>query len=220
MFSISIEQCLKELCPKLVLGTIFCEVSNTKFNKDLWNEIEDVCDEIRQTLKMEDVRCRPAISAIREAYKRTGKEPNRYRPAGEALTRRVLQGKNLFQINTLVDITNLISLKFGYSIGGFDADKVVGAVRVGIGKVGEDYNAIGRGKLNVAGMPILRDDIGGIGTPTSDENRTALTIETDRFYMNINAYMGREGLDEVMEYSIDILKKYVDARNFETRVVS
>ena len=39
---------------------------------------------------------------------------------------------------------------------------------LGIGKSGEPYEGIGRGELNIEGMPVYRDAMGGIGTPTSD----------------------------------------------------
>lgn len=54
----------------------------------------------------------------------------------------MLQGKELYQINTLVDLINLASIAYGYSIGGFDAGKFVGdKLTLGIGKEGEPYEA-------------------------------------------------------------------------------
>ena len=85
----------------------------------------------------------------------------------------MLQGKELYQIDTLVDLVNLASIAFGYSIGGFDADKFVGdTLTLGIGREGEPYEGIGRGMLNIAGLPVYRDAQGGVGTPTSDNERT------------------------------------------------
>ena len=65
-----------------------------------------------------------------QAYKRLGKDPNRYRPSAEALRRRILRGLPLYKIDTLVDIVNLVSIRSGYSIGGFDADKIVGGLEL------------------------------------------------------------------------------------------
>lgn len=72
---------------------------------------------------MEDIKHQPVIFATREAYKRCGKDPGRYRPSAEALRRRLMRGIPLYQIDTLVDLINLVSLRTGHSIGGFDADK-------------------------------------------------------------------------------------------------
>ena len=107
---------------------------------------------------MEDIKLQPAIAATREAYKRCGKDPGRYRPSAEALRRRLMRGIPLYQIDTLVDLINLVSLRTGYSIGGFDADKIQGkTLELGIGKSGEPFEGIGRGILNIEGLPVYRD---------------------------------------------------------------
>ena len=70
-------------------------------------------------------------------------------------------------------------MKYGYSIGAFDADKFVGDIlTLGIGREGEPYEGIGRGMINIAGLPVYRDAIGGVGTPTSDNERTKVSLET------------------------------------------
>lgn len=46
-----------------------------------------------------------------------------------------MRGIALYQIDTLVDLINLVSLRTGHSIGGFDADKIAGTnLELGIGK--------------------------------------------------------------------------------------
>lgn len=92
----------------------------------------------------------------RQAYKRLGKDPNRYRPSSEALRRRILRELPLYKVDTLVDLINLVSIRSGYSIGGFDADKIAGGSLVlGVGREGEIYHGIGRGELNIAGLACL-----------------------------------------------------------------
>ena len=105
----------------------------------------------------------------------------------------MLQGKELYQIDTLVDLVNLASIAYGYSIGGFDADKFVGdTLTLGVGREGEPYEGIGRGMLNIAGLPVYRDAQGGVGTPNSDNERTKMTIETTHLVVLINGYDGNE----------------------------
>ena len=142
-----------------------------------------------------------------------GKDPNRYRPSAEALRRRILRDLPLYRIDTLVDLINLVSIRSGYSIGGFDADKIEGDLTLGVGREGELYQGIGRGVLNIAGLPVYRDQIGGIGTPTSDEERTKISMETTSLLMIINGYSGSEGLSEAGEYAIDLLRRYASAEN-------
>jgi len=216
---VEIDGVLKNVCPDLVYGCIQCSVTNTLLDAELWDEIRRVEITLKEKETVEMVKRHPAISSTREAYKETGKDPNRYRSAGEQLRRRILQGKSLFQINTLVDLVNLLSLETGFSIGGFDASLIRWPVRGGIGNADEEYFGIGRGKINVAGMPIIRDKKGGIGTPTSDEVRTALSLETKSFFMLVNSYLGEDPACLALNRAEELLVKYVNAEDFERKIV-
>lgn len=219
MISISINPLIYNACPQFVSAQLECSVKNSEFNKDLWTDIEIFIKEFRQKSKIKDINKFPPILATRNTYKKLGKDPNRYRPAGEALRRRVIKGAELYKINTLVDAINLISLKTGYSIGGFDANLVQGSLELGVGQKDEQFEAIARGFLNIEGLPVYRDSVGGIGTPTSDEERTKIGLETKRLLMLMNAYSGKEGLEEAIEYAIQILKKYAGAEDIEVRII-
>ena len=158
----------------------------------------------------ESLKDMPSIAATRRVYKACGKDPSRYRPASEALIRRMLQGKELYQRDTLVDLVNLASIAYGYSIGGFDADRFVGdTLTLGIGREGEPYEGIGRGMINIHGLPVYRDAKGGVGTPTSDHERTKMTIDTRHLVVLINGYDGQE--ERVLQnarFIQELLKKY------------
>jgi DNA/RNA-binding domain of Phe-tRNA-synthetase-like protein len=122
----------------------------------------------------------------------------------------VLQGKELYQRDTLVDLINLASIAFGYSIGGFDADKFVGdTLTLGIGREGEPYEGIGRGLINIHGLPVYRDAQGGVGTPTSDNERTKMMLATTHLLVLINGYDGDERrVCQNAEYIQELLRKY------------
>ena len=119
-------------------------------------------------------------------------------------------GKSLYQIDTLVDLINLASIAYGYSIGGFDADKFDGEMlTLGIGRSGEPYEGIGRGMINIEGLPVYRDATGGVGTPTSDNERTKLTLQTKHLVVLINSYDGNENnVQANAEYIQELLRKY------------
>lgn len=211
---------LLEKCPEMVLATVCCSVINSDYSEGLWSEIGIASKQIVSTFTTATVKQQPVIYATRQLYKRTGKDPNRYRPSAEALLRRLVRGIELYQINTLVDLINLLSLTSGYSIGGFDADYVSGAIRAGIGAADESFEGIGRGILNVEGLPILRDEKGPIGTPTSDEMRTRIRPETKRIYLNINGYLGESAVLPAVEEAIRLLKTYAAATDVEWEIVS
>ncbi len=180
-------------CPAFVGACLVAKVVNSPFDAHLWEKIETTQAQLRQALTTESLKQQPSIAATRQVYKTLGKDPSRYRPASESLIRRLLQGKNLYQANTLVDLINLASIVHGYSIGGFDTSKIAGSMlKLGVGKVGEPYEGIGRGMLNIEGLPVYRDEQGGIGTPTSDNERTKLTLETSQLLVLINGYDGNE----------------------------
>lgn len=201
---------IENVCPCFVGACIEANVQNSKYNKQLWDEIEAMGEKFRNTLTTETLKDIPAISATRRVYRACGKDPSRYRPASEALIRRQLKGKDLYQIDTLVDLINLASIAYGYSIGGFDADKFVGdTLKLGVGREGEPYEGIGRGMINIAGLPVYRDAKGGVGTPTSDNERTKIDIDTTHLVVLINGYDGDEAnVCSNAEYIQNLLKKY------------
>ena len=213
MIEISISEELKSCCPNFKGAAVLAEISNTKHDEALWEEIEKLSAEIKSTLEIADIRHDINIAATREAYKTFGKDPNRYRPSAEALKRRILRDLPLYQIDTAVDLINLVSIKTGYSIGGFDFDKIEGtSLELGVGKANEKFEAIGRGLLNIEGLPVYRDEIGGIGTPTSDEERTKLSLATKKVLILINGYSGENGLKEASDYTIQLLEKHIEGK--------
>lgn len=207
---IIVSQEIEQVCPDFVGACVDAMVVNTPHHDDLWKEIEALCNKFRSELTTESLKEIPSIAATRRVYKACGKDPSRYRPASEALIRRVLQGKELYRLNTLVDLVNLASIAYGYSIGGFDADKFEGdTLTLGIGREGEPYEGIGRGMLNIQGLPVYRDAKGGVGTPTSDNERTKMTEETRHLVVLINGYDGNEQrVRENAEYIQTLLRKY------------
>ena len=204
---------IEQICPEFVGACLEAEVVNTPYNADLWSEIEALGEKYRATLTTESLKELTSISATRQVYRAFGKDPSRYRPASEALIRRVLQGKELYQRDTLVDLVNLASIAFGYSIGGFDADKFVGdTLTLGIGREGEPYEGIGRGPINIHGLPVYRDAIGGVGTPTSDNERTKMSLDTRHLLVLINGYDGNEQrVCANAEYLQTLLQKYAQS---------
>ena len=201
---------IEQACPHFVGACVEAQVVNSPYCAELWQEIARQCEHFRQTLTTESLKEITSIAATRQVYKACGKDPSRYRPASEALIRRVLQGKALYQRDTLVDLVNLASIVFGYSIGGFDADRFVGdTLTLGIGREGEPYEGIGRGMINIQGLPVYRDAEGGVGTPTSDHERTKITMDTQHLLCIVNGYDGnRQQTMECARFIQTLLQKY------------
>ena len=191
--NIIVSQEIEQVCPRFVGAAVEAQVVNSEYCAALWDEIHEWEERFRRELTTESLKELSGIAATRAVYKKCGKDPSRYRPASEQLIRRMLQGKELYQIDTLVDLVNLASIAFGYSIGGFDADKIVGdTLTLGVGREGEPYEGIGRGMINIEGLPVYRDSEGGVGTPTSDNERTKIDGNTTHLLTLINGYDGNE----------------------------
>ena len=220
MHKLTVSEKLWNLCPDMQLLCIECNVEVAKLNDDLWPVIDRRCSDLSVVLKTEDIKAHPAIAAARQAYKACGKDPARYRLSAEALLRRVVSGKKLYQINCVVDLLNLVSITTGFSIGGYDAEKIEGTVEMGIGKADELYKGLGRGELNIEGLPVFRDSKGAFGSSTSDSERTGVTGSTKRFLMIIVSYGGREGLEEAGEMAVECLKQYAAGDQFKMDLIS
>lgn len=217
---IIIDNRIKDVCPELKIGVIRAKVTNCETSAELWDEIEKAAAEIVDKYELLEINKRPAVAQTRVLYRALGKDPNRYRVASEALCRRVIRGLGLYRIDTLVDLINLVSMKTGYAISGLDGEKLVGdTLTMGVGEEGEEYHGIGRGQLNIAGMPVYRDAVGGVATPTSDEERTKITIDTCTLQMNINGFGPEMPMDEAVAWSVELLRKYAGATDVETMIV-
>ena len=196
------------------------KVKNFPTSSELWLEIENEVSSIRLKYDTNTIKERSGIVATRNAYKATGKDPSRYRPSNEQLARRVIQGKELYSVDSLVDIGNLVSLRCGYSIGVLDYQKIVGDVVLGIGHHEEPYEGIGRGVLNIEGLPVYRDKLGGIATPTSDSVRTKISADTSNICVFFNGYDGNEeNIVSAVEFMQSLLEKYADGREFSSTIV-
>ncbi|MGM9852676.1 MAG: phenylalanine--tRNA ligase beta subunit-related protein [Muribaculaceae bacterium] len=132
----------------------------------------------------------------------------------------MVKGMELYRTSAVIDLINLLSVACGHSIGGFDADRIDGdTVTLGIGREGEPYEAIGRGPLNIAGMPVWRDNTGGIGTPTSDNDRTKLSPGTRHLLMIVNMYGSEMPVPDIEFLATRLLTTYANATNIKIKNV-
>jgi len=176
--------------------------------------------------RLEETRAQdlPAVAAARRAYKALGKDPARYRPAAEALLRRIAQKKGLYRVGPLVDAGNLVSLMTGFSIGTYDRDRLAPPVIFRRGQAGESYEGIGRGLLNLEGLPVFADAEGPFGSPTSDSARTGVAAATRRFLMVLIGFASQDGegalVEEAdLERAASLLARHAVAEGLEARLV-
>ena len=217
---ITIQHEVKELFPDICVGLLTGSVINTDKDDALWRVINLESENLKSIHTIESLREIPGIKMGKSAYRLLGKDPNRYRISAEALLRRIVKGNRLHQIHTLVDLLNLVSIRTGLTIGGFDKQKISGRLSLGIGHENEEFEAIGRGELNIHRLPVYRDEIGAIGSPTSDCVRTMMMPETTEFLMIITGFYGPSGIGDCIIMLQELASKYISGKNFVTKIVS
>jgi DNA/RNA-binding domain of Phe-tRNA-synthetase-like protein len=130
------------------------------------------------------------LAPARRLYRAFGIDPTSTRPSSEALLRRILQGKPFPAVSSAVEVCNLCSVSFLLPIGLYDAANIRGAVTLRRGETGESYPGIRKDAVNVSGRPVLVDEEGPFGNPTSDSARTCVTAQTTSLFMVVFAPAG------------------------------
>ena len=217
MISLTISPDLKAKIPAVAVGWVTAVVSVADHDSDLWNEVETAADRFRG-MTMEEARKSPPIKALRDAYKTLGNDPTRYRGSNEALVRRIAQGKDLYRVNTVVDINNLVTLETLYSAGTFDLNHLQPPITFRIGQPGECYSGIGRGEIKLEGLPVFADSAGPVGSTTSDSEQAMVRLETTGILMVIISFDGPGRLDESVQRASRLLERYARASGVETGV--
>jgi len=114
------------------------------------------------------------VPHARRFFHSIGIDPTKRRPSSEALLNRALKGKELYSVNSLVDVGNWCSLDFLLPICVYDLDKIKGNVTIRLGKEGESYPGLNHNNINLAGRYCIADETGPFGSPIPDSERTAV----------------------------------------------
>ena len=174
------------------IASIEAKVKTKESDKELLELINKKCEEIKENIKFDEV---------------------------ESLVKRVVKGNDLYIVNNIVDINNLISLHTCYSVGTYDLDKVKGSITFTVGEENERYDGIGRGSINLENLPVFEDEDGKFGSTTSDSIKSMITNDTTHILMNIIAFEEDENLERYIEYSKQLLERFADATIIDTKII-
>ena len=211
---------LKAKCPRTALGCVTARVVAGESPAALLQEMKARETEIQKLPFPRGVLASPEVEATRAAYKALGKDPARYRGSAEALLRRVVAGKGLPQINSVVDVINLVSVESRLPVGLYDLGHVAGDIVFRAGRAGETYKGIGKYDLNLEGLPLFADDAGPHGSATSDSERTMVTAATKQVLAVIVSFGGAENLGRWTLRLEALLKEYASGAETATNIVS
>lgn len=142
-----------------------------------------------------------------------------YKGSNEALLKRVLSSKGLYQINTVVDTNNYVSIESLRSVGSYDLSQLAGDITFRKGLPNEKYTGTTNRSLFLKNLPVLCDENGPFGSPTSDSNRALINETTTDVLTVIYSFDGPSFLEEQLLKVKDLLKTYAAGETFSMFIV-
>lgn len=220
MKHLTIDKAMKDVWPDTRVGCLQYQVKVEKKNEELWKYLKkDIFKKTRDDIFDYGINDIPNVKESRAAYKAFGKDPSRYRVSSEALIRRIGQGKGLYEVNTVVDVNNLISIESGFSVGSYDTAQIADELVFRVGKEGETYKGIGKDEIKIDALPVLADEQGAIGSSTSDSERAMITENATEVLTLVYSFSGNDDLEKALDYGKKYLEKYAGAQNVESWIV-
>ena len=106
----------------------------------------------------------PSLAAWRTVFRSFGVDPTQYRSAAEALLRRLTKKGDIPSINLLVDIGNLVSIRYGLPVAVVDRRAIVGSITVHFADGSEVFKNLNQSEVDhpVAGEVIFSDEQGNV----------------------------------------------------------
>ncbi len=150
-------------------------------NAELERQRREVVQQVKARYDLESLKDVPAFRAYRDFFWRVRIDPTKNRPAAEALIRRILRGRSLPRINTLVDAYNMASITTEVALAAFDSDKLVGSLRMRAADAGDEFIGIGMtAPMRLQGGEIVVTDAEKLVAiyPHRDAESTKITATT------------------------------------------
>ena len=212
--SLKINSKLKTRFPDLTAKVLFVnDVKIQKRDAELEKFKIEVMGQVRNEYDLESVKDQPIFRAYRDFFWRVGVDPTKNRPAAEALIRRILGGRTIPCINTLVDAYNLASIKSRIALATFDADKLEGDLFMRFAEEGEQFVGIGMEKPLIlkGGEIVVSDDEKLVAVyPYRDADNTKVTQETENVTIVVCGAPGinEEELEKASHVALDYITRF------------
>jgi DNA/RNA-binding domain of Phe-tRNA-synthetase-like protein len=128
------------------------------------------------------IAAHPQVAAMRKLFRAVGCDPTRYRPASEALLRRLVKGAEIPPIHPLVDVNNCLSASLAVPCCVMKEGSLGTSLVFRPGAAGESYESL-RGPFNAEAKPLLVDEIGPIDTPITGSERVMVQPESEKAWL-------------------------------------
>ena len=221
----SISSAVKSDFPGILYAyTIVKDVDIAKSNPELEALKKKVTTDF-EDMKLEDIDSISPISSYRELFTATGTDLHSKRPSPDALLRRIVQGKGLYNVNTAVDAYNLAVLETSVGLGGFDFDKIAEPVTLRYSQAGEKMRLLGDDKVTTlrdkqivysdANQPITVD------MNYRDIDETKITLKTKNIILFADGAPGisENEVVEALEKGMDYIKNFCGGKSSEIVVI-
>ncbi|MBR5017732.1 MAG: hypothetical protein IKX50_08390 [Spirochaetia bacterium] len=219
-YSVAIDKALYDVYPEIRLGLMQFKAHVKAPNPAFWNYMNtQVLPSVRTAIENKEWGDIPGVRGSRLAYKAFGRNPGRYRVSSEALLRRVRRGDELYHINSVVDVNNLLSIKSGLSVGSYDLGAIHGPVTLRKAASGEGYTGIGKEFLDMENMLVLADDEGIFGSSMSDSTRAMVTENAKEILVVIYCFENSIDLESLLAEGRQAFEKFASSTDIETWIV-
>lgn len=216
-YEVKIDENLFSVYPEIRLGLIRFRAEVKESDPRFWEYMDtEVLPDVRSAIDGKEWNEIPGVRGSRAAYKAFGRNPGRYRVSSEALLRRVRRGDELYHINSVVDVNNLISVVSGLSVGSYDLAHIHGPITLRRAVKGEGYTGIGKDFLDMENMLVLADDEGIFGSSMSDSTRAMVTEEAKDILVVIYCFEKDIDLEKLLSEGIQAFEKYAHVTDAES----
>lgn len=152
------ERAVKQKFPEISLALATVMDLNVEKTDSLAERRAQAVEAVKREYNLSTLADAPQMRAYRAFLWKTSLDPTKSRPAGEALIRRVLQGREIPSINNAVDAYNLVSMEQGLAMGAYDSGKIAGNLAVRFARGGERFREIGEEPEELMGKEIVLAD--------------------------------------------------------------
>ena len=205
---------LKTRFPDLTVLTCNIKGVNVeKQNFELEKLKEEIMKQVREKYDLDSIKNLPTFRAYRDFFWRAKIDPTKNRPAAEALIRRILGGRTIPRINTLVDAYNLASIKTEIALAAFDANKLTGDLLMRFAEKGEKFLGIGMEKpmLLQGGEIVVSDSEKLVAIyPYRDADSTKITEKTKNVMLLVCGVpgIGEETLQNAAQVALEYITRF------------
>lgn len=208
-YEVAIDKKILDVYPEIRLGLLRFKADVKEPDEQFWSYMEHgILPKVRNEIEGKEWGEISGIKGSRAAYKAFGRNPGRYRVSSEALIRRVRRGDELYHINSVVDVNNLISVESGLSVGSYDLSKIRGPIIFRRAEAGEGYTGIGKDFIDMENMLVLADDEGIFGSSMSDSTRAMVTDQAHDILVVIYCFENDIDLEKLLVHAQQTFEQF------------